>query len=230
MKTEIIYEDKDLLIVRKPAGLAVQTAHLGQADCVSELKNYLHQSAAKKREPYLGVIHRLDQPVEGLLAFAKTKAAAALLSAQLTEHVMNKKYYAVAMAEAPEQKQEKWVLLEDQISKDSKAGKACIGEKTPQSKTARLRYRITDRKDALVRLEIELETGRFHQIRAQMAYHGMPLLGDHKYGIQESEAVSRELGIKDVALCAYCLELKHPVTGRWEVWECRPQNPAFRLF
>ena len=76
MRTEIIYEDKSIMVVRKPAGLAAQTAKVGQQDVVSELKNYL-------RQPYLGIIHRLDQPVEGLLVFAKTRDAAAELTAQL---------------------------------------------------------------------------------------------------------------------------------------------------
>ena len=73
MKTEMIYEDKDLLVIRKPAGLATQSAGVGQADVVSELKNYLARTSGSKGQPYLGIIHRLDQPVEGLLVFAKNK-------------------------------------------------------------------------------------------------------------------------------------------------------------
>ena len=90
MKTQIVYEDNDIVVINKPAGLATQTARVGQPDVVSELKNYL-------RSPYLGIIHRLDQPVEGLLVFAKNKRAAAALSTQLqsTEGVLNKQYYAV---------------------------------------------------------------------------------------------------------------------------------------
>ena len=99
MRTEILYEDKSIMVVRKPAGLAVQSAGIGQPDVVSELKSYLAKlpSAGRpgKGEPYLGIVHRLDQPVEGLLVFAKDKKAAATLSKQLTEGALNKHYYAV---------------------------------------------------------------------------------------------------------------------------------------
>ena len=99
MKTEIIYEDGELLVVWKPAGLATQTAKTGQADVVSELKNYLARTAPGKGAPYLGIIHRLDQPVEGMLVFAKKRSAAAALTAQLggqgNAGLMNKQYYAV---------------------------------------------------------------------------------------------------------------------------------------
>ena len=99
MRTEILYEDKSIVVVRKPAGLAVQSAGIGQPDVVSELKSYLAKLPGAVRsgkgEPYLGIVHRLDQPVEGLLVFAKDKKAAAALSKQLTEGALNKHYYAV---------------------------------------------------------------------------------------------------------------------------------------
>ena len=82
MKTQVIYEDEDILVVHKPAGIATQTARVGQQDVVSELKNYLAKS--KGTQPYLGIVHRLDQPVEGLLVFAKSKQSAAALAAQLS--------------------------------------------------------------------------------------------------------------------------------------------------
>ena len=100
MRTKIIYEDNHIIIVHKPAGLATQTSHIGQQDVASELKNYLAkigQSVDGKRtseQPYLGIIHRLDQPVEGLLVFAKTKEAAAKLTKQLSAGTLNKQYYA----------------------------------------------------------------------------------------------------------------------------------------
>ena len=99
MKTEILYEDNSILVIRKPAGLAVQSAGIGQADVVSELKSHLAKlpdaGRPGKGEPYLGIVHRLDQPVEGLLVFAKDKKAAAALSKQLAEGALNKHYYAV---------------------------------------------------------------------------------------------------------------------------------------
>ena len=92
MRTKVIYEDKDIMVIHKPAGLATQTGQIGSMDVVSELKNYL---AAKGEDSYVGVIHRLDQPVEGLLVFAKNKRAAAHLSGQLAKDNLNKEYDAV---------------------------------------------------------------------------------------------------------------------------------------
>ena len=103
MKTKIVYEDREILVVQKPAGLATQTARIGQPDVVSELKGYLadqqrksmQSKTAARGEIYLGIVHRLDQPVEGLLVFAKTKPVAAALTKQLSSGILNKQYYAV---------------------------------------------------------------------------------------------------------------------------------------
>lgn len=238
MKSEIIYEDHGIIVIYKPAGLPVQTAQLGTVDCVSELKNYLHYQKAKAGDSYLGLIHRLDQPVEGLLVFAKTRAAAANLSTQMAGGMMQKKYYAMVCA-GPGQQQNTWQQLEDYLVKDSGSSMARVTKKQPQAKHAVLRYRFVTEETAvgtknvqnelhIKQVEIELETGRFHQIRVQMAHHGMPLLGDLKYGTQESNMISRQRGICNVALCAYRLECKNPLTGKGEVWECKPRNPAFQ--
>ena len=93
MRCEILYEDETIIVIRKPAGLATQSAKVGEADVVSELKKYLAENGAKN--PYIGVVHRLDQPVEGLLVFAKTKDAAAGLTKQLSAGTLNKHYYAL---------------------------------------------------------------------------------------------------------------------------------------
>ena len=97
MKKYIVYEDRDILVAYKPAGIATQTARLGQQDMVSELKNYLsgQPQYRGKGEPYLGLVHRLDQPVAGILVFGKTKEAAASLSRQIAEGKLHKYYYAV---------------------------------------------------------------------------------------------------------------------------------------
>ena len=101
MRTEILYEDKIIMVIRKPAGLAVQSAGIGQPDVVSELKSHLAKLpdtgrlGPGKGEPYLGIVHRLDQPVEGVLVFAKEKKSAAVLTKQLSAGTLNKQYYAV---------------------------------------------------------------------------------------------------------------------------------------
>lgn len=259
MKTEIIYEDKDLFVIRKLAGFATQTARVGQADVVSDLKNYMAASGAPK-PPYLGVIHRLDQPVEGLLVFAKNKKAAAALTKQLggqgEDCTLNKRYYAVLCGKPSEKEGE----LVDYMYKDmQKTGKAVIVEnytkdagesnsrKTGKSeddtgsrcgitpKKAVLKYRIlqtvrTPSDEDISLADIRIETGRFHQIRAQMAHAGMALLGDEKYADEAVKACSRRLGIRTVALCAGCLAFVHPVTGEKLHFETRPLSEAFSFF
>lgn len=227
MKTEIIYEDKELLVVRKPAGLATQTARVGQADVASELKNYLGN-------PYLGVIHRLDQPVEGLLVFAKTKSTAAALSGQLGEGTLNKQYYAVICGKPAKEQGE----LVDYLYKDTrKTGLAVVtGEQElleyPNAKKAVLQYRLLRyaAEEDLSLMEIHIDTGRFHQIRAQMSHAGMALAGDAKYGDAAARRREQELGIRSVALCACCLDFQHPVRKEKMHFRIKPEGRAFTYF
>ena len=355
MLTEIVYEDKEVLVVRKPAGLATQTARVGQQDVVSELKNYLRHSAGSfvsddisggcgkpgsggkaygcgkpggngkdhgsgKAEPYLGVIHRLDQPVEGLLVFAKNRAAACCLTEQLQgqdeeENGFSKHYHAV-LCGIPARNtgrltdilskesvmvgthreyravvngvaQEADILREnvrptdagsvrassahvepvrnlptdtesamvsptyvDSVSvsstnvasvsvssaNDGSAGIPSVpghsGENLSSGHRAELEYEILQVREAegLSLADIRLITGRFHQIRAQMAHAGTPLLGDMKYGSEASKALARGLGVRYVALCACSLEFRHPVSGKRMEFRIEPKNPAFSFF
>lgn len=259
MRTQIVYEDRDLLVIWKPAGLAAQTARVGQADVVSELKNYLAAAGGSGGRPYLGIIHRLDQPVEGLLVFAKNKNAAAALTRQLggaEEGLLNKRYYAVVCGKPPRPEG----LLVDYLRKgaDGRAevadvpaaeknlreggctggGKAPATEKSLAAdgfRRAVLRYRLLQTVEALPGreislVEIRLETGRFHQIRAQMAKAGTPLLGDLKYGSRESADCGERLGIGSVALCAGRIDLMHPATGKSMCFERKPVGKAFSFF
>ena len=214
MKTQIIMEDKDLLVVWKPAGLATQSARVSAPDVVSELKNY---RAKKQEDPYIGVVHRLDQPVEGLLVFAKTKKAAAALSAGLSDHTLNKSYRAlvVTSTESEDGVLEDYLVKEENMARVSEKG-------NPQAKPARLHYRIQRLGDGYGEAFVELETGRFHQIRAQMAHAGHSLLGDQKYGSRESVLLGQKLRLKDVALCADRICIKHPVTGKQLTFSVEP--------
>lgn len=230
MRTEIIYEDRDILVVQKPAGLAVQTARTGEKDVVSELKNYLPQ-------PYLGIVHRLDQPVEGLLVFAKNRAAAAGLTAQLQNRgegsALHKSYRAVLCGKPS--------VIEDRLvdylykNDQNKALAAETADETERFKAKRgvLSYRILQTLDDPAELslaEITLETGRFHQIRAQMAHHGWPLLGDAKYGDEKSVNLAQRLSVRNVALCARRLEFEHPVSGKSMNFVVEPRSSAFSFF
>ena len=212
MRTKIIYEDNHIIIVHKPAGLATQTSHIGQQDVVSELKNYL-------KSPYLGIIHRLDQPVEGLLVFAKTKDAAGKLTKQLSAGTLNKQYYAVICGKPSEISGE----LVDYLVKEGNTGR--IGQpEEGDAKKAVLQYRITKEINQDCSLaDIYIETGRFHQIRLQMSHAGCPILGDLKYGSKASIEMSRQYGVKNVALYAYKIELFHPVTGKKLEFSFRPE-------
>ncbi len=232
-KTKIIYEDNGILVCRKPAGLAVQTAAGYQSDMVSELKNYLSRMTGEKN-PYLGVVHRLDQPVEGLLVFARSKRAAASLSKQLTEGRLNKKYLAV-LARIPEEMEGQRV---DYLKKDSRTNRALVvPERDQEGKRAELFYRVVEEREPYALAEIEIRTGRFHQIRVQMAHMGCPLSGDRKYGKTEDGSEKgiighQGIGLTDsgLALCANELSFENPLTGKRQQFAVRPENAAFARF
>lgn len=264
MKTQIIYEDKDMLVCFKPAGLAVQSGRASEADMVSELKNYLAAGGrqvvsvtgaggsvrcglpSKKAPVYLGVIHRLDQPVSGILVFAKNQRAAASLSRQAADHVMEKTYYAVVpapegktQAQLPQTAQGKavqgenslWEVKEtlpqgipgksvpareltDYMVKEPNGGARIADPAEKGAKKAQLFYRCLEREGSRALLEIELKTGRHHQIRVQLAHAKMPILGDNRYGSQESRRLSQAMGIRSIQLQAVKLSFLHPTTGK----------------
>lgn len=223
MQTKIIYEDAHILVAHKPTGLATQSAKIGQPDMVSELMNHLagQQEAeswtsqkGKRKTPYLGIVHRLDQPVEGLLVFAKSKEAAGKLTAQLSGGTLNKQYYALVCGKPAEETGE----LVDYLRKEGSVAKVS----SPQDKEAKkavLQYRVLAEKvlekgEVIALLDVHIDTGRFHQIRVQLANASWPILGDGKYGSEKSINLSKSLMVRNVALYAYQLELKHPITGK----------------
>ena len=184
MQTQIVYEDEAVLVIRKPAGLATESAGIGQKDVVSELKNYVAKKNPGKM-PYLGVVHRLDQPVEGLLVFAKTKKAAENLTAQLGKGTLKKEYLAVVCGKVPENtgrlvdylaKEKGMAVVRDTADADAQAEKDADvqAEKAadPQAKKAVLTYTKKVETEELTLLAVQIETGRFHQIRAQLSHSG----------------------------------------------------------
>lgn len=226
MKTKIIYEDKHILVVYKPAGIAVQAAKSMEMDVVSELKNYLKSS-------YVGLVHRLDQPVEGILVFAKTSSAAAALSKQTAAGTMEKEYLAAVLA--AEEIQEKAVLT-DYLLKDGKTNTSKVVEASVKNaKKAVLSYEVKKivpleeilsepETKRIALLRIQLKTGRHHQIRVQLANANLPLLGDLKYGSEESKYMSALLKVGNVALCAHKLIFKHPKTGKTMEFSVSPEK------
>lgn len=224
MQTQIVYEDEAVLVIRKPAGLATESAGIGRKDVVSELKNYVAKKNPGKM-PYLGIVHRLDQPVEGLLVFAKTKKAAENLTAQLGKGTLKKEYLAVVCGKVPENTGR----LVDYLAKEK--GMAVVKDAADaQAKKAVLTYTKKAETEKFTLLAVQIETGRFHQIRAQLSHAGFPILGDEKYGSEESKELSREKKIRFTALCAASLSFRHPVTGKTMAFTQAPQNPAFADF
>ena len=221
MKTTVIYEDRDLLICQKPACMATQSADVTRPDVVSELKSYL-------RGGYLGIVHRLDQPVEGLLAFAKNQKAAAALSRQLAQGILQKGYRALVWGKPPEESGR----LVDYLRKEGSLSRV-VSRETVGAQRAVLEYRVRPEApwgemQGCSCLDIQIETGRFHQIRCQLSHAGMPILGDRKYGTPESLEESRRRGLSQTALCACEIRLRQPVTGEEISREITPgwMNPV----
>ena len=185
MKPHILYEDQDIIVCLKPAGIPTQTSRPGLPDMVSILKNHIYQNSAHKKQPYLAVIHRLDQPVEGLLVFAKTPAAAKELNRQLQSFGFG-----------------------NYLVKDGRTNTSRIcTEETPGAKVARLSYHIAKTTAEFSLAEIHLDTGRHHQIRVQMAHLGCPIAGDRKYGPNQTS-------FSQLQLFACRLEFAHPKTKK----------------
>lgn len=223
---EILYEDTQIIVCVKPAGIASETRQTGQQDMVSLLRNYLHE---KGEEPYIGLIHRLDQPVEGILVFGKHSRATAALSRQLRQGGFSKIYLAVTEGAMPAQEGR----LLDYLKKDAGNNRSIVTERTePRAKKAELIYRVlkTDESCSPVQnlVKIRLLTGRHHQIRVQMAHLGVPLAGDRKYGAQGlTQKTGEHSGL---ALCACELEFLHPGKKTAMKFEIQPSQPAFRKF
>lgn len=212
MNLDILFEDPHILVCLKPAGIPVQSRSLSQPDLVSLLRNHLSVQTHGKRPPYLAVIHRLDQPVEGILVFAKTAAAAKKLNQQMQTKRFGK-YYRALLSRTPD------ILEADLINPMIKDGRTntsriCTPD-TPGSKSARLHYKILQKNGGLAIAEIQLDTGRHHQIRVQMAHIGCPIVGDRKYGnissLQEAPLFLCQQGLQ---LFAYRLEFTHPYTQK----------------
>ena len=219
MEIDILYEDGQLLVCRKPAGVPVQSGKVGQKDMVSILRNYRN---GKEGDTYIGLVHRLDQPVQGVMVFAKTKMAAAGLSRQITDGRMKKQHLAVTCGK-PMKKQG---ALVDYLLKDGRTNTSSIvPEGTKGAKRAELRYRIIAETPGYALAEIDLLTGRHHQIRVQMAGAGMPLAGDRKYNL--SDAGQTE---KYVTLAAHRLSFEHPVLKKEICFEGKPEGAIFKKF
>ncbi len=217
MGLNILFEDEQLLVVKKDAGIPVQAGKLRMMDMQGLIKRELYRRDPKEGEPYLGLIHRLDQPVEGVMVFAKTPQAAASLSKQVTDGTMKKYYLALLCGKPPKDQG----TLVDYLLKDGRNNTSSVADKNVKdAKRSELNYKVLKSGEKTTLVEVELITGRHHQIRVQMANAGWPLYGDTKYNPQ-FQAVTEYV---QTALCAYKLLFKHPRTKKLMEFCIEPEN------
>ena len=233
---EILYEDKYILAVHKPAGLATQTSKVYEKDLVSEVNAYLAQKQAgnSSRNQHVGLINRLDQPVEGIVLFGLNPKTTANLTKMLQDGKIDKYYYAAVSCDKDCYiESDSWLRVEDYLVKDGKTNTSRVVQKNENgAKKAILDYKIMTIKqdEHLGLLNIHLITGRHHQIRVQMSHAGLPLMGDLKYAPGSVRDMSRTLGIRTVALCAYNLIFNHPVSGDKVNISIKPNGLWFEMF
>lgn len=198
---EIVYEDNHLLAVNKPAGMLTQ-ATKENSDCLEmQVKAWIKEKYKKPGNVFLGAVHRLDRPVSGIVLFAKTSKALSRLNALIRNQEIHKTYFAIVEGSPKED----CGTLEHFLRHDEH--RAHVGNKgEPEVKLARLHYKILKHIGNNALLQIELETGRYHQIRAQCAAIGCPIVGDKKYGSRQ------QLPGEIIALHHGRLELEHPIT------------------
>jgi 23S rRNA pseudouridine1911/1915/1917 synthase len=211
MAVTVLFEDNHLLAVMKPAGLLVQGDRSGDATLLDWAKGYLKEKYAKPGNVYVGLVHRLDRNVSGVVLLARTSKAASRLSACFRENTVTKTYLAVVHGVPASERGElvSWLGSAGDRHGVTRAERAAF----PGGRESVLRYRRLAAAGSRSLLEIQPVTGRRHQIRAQLALIGHPLLGDVKYGATERLAARR------IALHAGKLEVAHPVGNRLMVLE-----------
>ena len=215
----VLYEDNHLLVVVKPPNIPSQADSSGDIDMLTALKKYIAEKYNKPGAVYLGLVHRLDRPVGGVMVFARTSKAAARLSETFRTHEQDRRYLAVTEGEIRGEK-----MLTDHLLKDAKSGMVrCVKPGTAGAKEARLKTAPIAHKEGLTLTQVQLFTGRSHQIRVQHAHAGHPLWGDMRYGHGKPG--------RQIALWAWALKLEHP-TKKEEMsfFALPPEEGAWRMF
>lgn len=204
-RPQVIFEDNHLLGVCKRPGEIVQGDKTGDEPMSEALKQWLKAKYDKPGNVYLGVIHRLDRPVGGLVLFAKTSKALSRMNDQFRTGQVSKRYWAIVTARPPKGADtvEQWLVRNEQQKKSYIARR---GADTPEAKLARLSYRLLASGERYHLLEVELHTGRHHQIRCQLASLGCPIRGDLKYGAPRSNPDG------SISLLSRYLSFTHPVS------------------
>lgn len=216
----ILYEDSHLIVVVKPAGIGVQGDSSNDKSMYDYIKEYIKHKYNKPRNVYLGIVHRLDRPVSGVMVFAKTSKAASRLSEAIRTNKFDKYYYAVVNGITEDSDR----LVHYVIKRSNKLGNiaSVVFENSPNSKKAILDYKtiesLTHKNMSLV--EVKLETGRFHQIRVQLSAIGHPIYGDRKYG----SYIKYSADEIPLALFASKLSFEHPTKKELLTFESRPKD------
>ncbi len=216
MDIRVLYEDNHLLVVAKPANVPVQADASGDEDLLTACKGYIKEKYQKPGEVYLGLVHRLDRPVGGVMVFARTSKAAARLTEQFAAHKAQKRYAAVVEGSAPAEKR----LADFLWKNESTNTTSVVKEGTPGAKLAKLSYRTLARAKGLSLLDVELQTGRPHQIRVQLSHSGFPIQGDQRYN---PDARAGE----QIRLWAYALTIAHPTLKEPMTFYALPPFSAF---
>ena len=214
-KLKVLYEDNHIIVVEKPPNIPSQADKTIDLDMLTIIKNYLKEKYGKPGNVYLGLVHRLDRPVGGVMVFAKTSKAAARLSEQVRNKTFKKEYLAIVDGKL----EDKNGTLENYLLKNEKNNMSkVVPENTKNSKYAKLDYEVLKYSNEinLSLLKIYLHTGRHHQIRVQLSYFGHSICGDQKYG-------TRGRG-KQISLWAYKLSIEHPVTKEAMTFVDLPEN------
>ena len=192
-----LYLDNHLIVVCKPAGMLIQKDISGDLSLYDEVRNYLKKKFNKPGNVYLGIVHRLDRPVSGVVVFARTSKAASRLSDQFRRKTVRKTYWALVNGKTPEKERlTNWILRNGVNSRISTV---------TEGKKADLSYHCIHYKNDISLLEIALETGRHHQIRVQLSHKGFPIIGDFRYGSRT------KFPRKALALHAQSITISHPV-------------------
>lgn len=215
----VLYEDNHIIVIEKPVNIPVQEDSSKDKDVLTMVKEYVKEKYSKPGDVFIGLVHRLDRPVGGVMVFARTSKAASRLSEQVRTNSIDKIYHAVVYNSASQHIQASSQLT-DYLVKNSKTNTVTTTSKTnPNGKLARLRYQViaVNTQERLVKVRVELETGRSHQIRVQFSSRSLPLWGDQRYN--KDAKVGQQ-----IALWATELRFSHPTTKEPLVFNSTPPN------
>ena len=217
---DVIFEDNHLLVVEKPNNVPTQQDETNDKDLLTMCKEYIKEKYSKPGNVFLGLVHRLDRPVGGIIVFAKTSKSASRLSESIRTGEFNKTYLAVVYDEnnslPNEGTFEDYMVKNEALNKSSVCSKEKHGAKYAKLSYETIDENITENGSALKLVRINLETGRHHQIRVQFSSRGYPLYGDQKYGKGPKG--------EQIALWAYRVSFKHPVKDEIITLECKPKK------